>query len=60
MLPSATEICYALGLGQSLVGVTHECDFPPQAAYKTVMTRDLPISRGAGVRRSTATCRLPP
>ena len=39
LLPSATEICFALGLGQSLVGVTHECDFPPQAAYKTVMTR---------------------
>jgi iron complex transport system substrate-binding protein len=39
LLPSATEICFALGLGQSLVGVTHECDFPPQAAYKTVLTR---------------------
>ncbi|HVB14721.1 MAG TPA: cobalamin-binding protein [Candidatus Dormibacteraeota bacterium] len=41
LLPSSTEICFALGLGQSLVGVTHECDFPPQAAYKTVMTRNL-------------------
>jgi iron complex transport system substrate-binding protein len=41
LLPSATEICFSLGLGQSLVGVTHECDFPPQAAYKTVMTRNL-------------------
>lgn len=39
LLPSATEICFALGLGQSLVGVTHECDFPPQAVYKTVITR---------------------
>ncbi|MGC2296485.1 MAG: cobalamin-binding protein [Candidatus Dormiibacterota bacterium] len=47
LLPSATEICFALGLGQSLVGVTHECDFPPQAAYKTVMTRDLLDLKGA-------------
>ncbi|MGQ0793236.1 MAG: cobalamin-binding protein [Deltaproteobacteria bacterium] len=34
-LPSATEILYALGLGESLVGVTHECDFPPEAAAKS-------------------------
>lgn len=39
LLPSATEICFALGLGQSLVGVTHECDFPPQARYKPILTR---------------------
>lgn len=38
LLPSATEICFALGLDQSLVGVTHECDFPPQAAYKPMLT----------------------
>ena len=31
LLPSATEIVYALGLGDSLVGVTHECDYPPAA-----------------------------
>ncbi|MGA7087292.1 MAG: cobalamin-binding protein [Candidatus Dormiibacterota bacterium] len=49
LLPSATEICFALGLGQSLVGVTHECDFPPQAAYKTVMTRDLLDLKGAAL-----------
>jgi iron complex transport system substrate-binding protein len=47
LLPSSTEICFALGLGQSLVGVTHECDFPPQAAYKTVMTRNLLQLEGA-------------
>lgn len=38
LLPSATEICFALGLGPSLAGVTHECDFPPQAEYKPVLT----------------------
>jgi iron complex transport system substrate-binding protein len=47
LLPSSTEICFALGLDQSLVGVTHECDFPPQAAYKTVMTRNLLELEGA-------------
>jgi len=31
LLPSATEIIYALGLGDSMVGVTHECDYPPEA-----------------------------
>jgi iron complex transport system substrate-binding protein len=31
LLPSATEIVYALGLGQDLVGVTFECDEPPAA-----------------------------
>ena len=32
LLPSATEIVCLLGLGEDLVGVTHECDFPPQVA----------------------------
>lgn len=29
LLPSATEIVCALGLEENLVGITHECDFPP-------------------------------
>jgi iron complex transport system substrate-binding protein len=38
LLPSATEIVYALGLGQDLVGVTFECDEPATArAEKTVV-----------------------
>jgi iron complex transport system substrate-binding protein len=37
LLPSATEILYALGLGDSIAGVTHECDFPPEAAGKPVL-----------------------
>ena len=36
-LPSATEILYALGLGDSIAGVTFECDFPPAATGKTVV-----------------------
>jgi len=47
LLPSATEICFALGLGPSLVGITHECDFPPQAEYKPVLTQDELEHRGA-------------
>ncbi|MBV8365342.1 MAG: cobalamin-binding protein [Candidatus Eremiobacteraeota bacterium] len=38
LLPSATEIVYALGAGDELVGVTHECDYPPQARSKTALT----------------------
>jgi iron complex transport system substrate-binding protein len=41
LLPSATEICYSLGLGEQLVGVTHECDFPPEALSKPKLTRSM-------------------
>jgi ABC-type hemin transport system substrate-binding protein len=34
LLPSATEIVYALGLGDQLVGVTFECDEPPSAGRR--------------------------
>jgi iron complex transport system substrate-binding protein len=33
-LPSATEILYALGLGDCLAGVTYECDYPPEVREK--------------------------
>jgi iron complex transport system substrate-binding protein len=39
LLPSATEIVFALGHGNSLVGVTHECDFPADAAQIPKVTR---------------------
>jgi iron complex transport system substrate-binding protein len=41
LLPSSTEILYALGLDEQIVGVTHECDFPPQAAEKPHVTESL-------------------
>jgi iron complex transport system substrate-binding protein len=31
LVPSSTEMLFALGLGEQTVGVTHECDFPPAA-----------------------------
>ncbi len=37
LLPSATEILFALGLDREIVGVSHECDFPPQARSKPVV-----------------------
>jgi iron complex transport system substrate-binding protein len=39
LLPSATEIVYALGLGDQLYGVSHECDYPPEAASKPAVIR---------------------
>jgi len=37
LLPSATETLFALGLGQQVVGVSHECDYPAEARSKTVV-----------------------
>ncbi|HEY4491660.1 MAG TPA: hypothetical protein VI958_06635, partial [Acidobacteriota bacterium] len=39
LLPSATEILFALGLGDQVVGVTHECDYPPEVREKKILTR---------------------
>jgi iron complex transport system substrate-binding protein len=38
LVPAATEILFSLGLGDDVVGVTHECDWPPEAASRTVVT----------------------
>ena len=37
LLPSATEILFALGLDREIVGVSHECDFPARARAKRVV-----------------------
>jgi iron complex transport system substrate-binding protein len=50
LLPSATEIVYAIGLGDELVGVTHECDFPPAVASKPVVTRSVQDHEGRSSR----------
>ena len=40
-LPAATEMIYAFGLGDRLAGVTHECDYPPEAQRKQVVVRSI-------------------
>jgi iron complex transport system substrate-binding protein len=46
LLPSATEVVYALGLGDDLSGVTFECDFPAEARTRPVVSdTTLPTDR---------------
>jgi len=51
LLPSATEIVYALGLGDQLAGVSFECDYPPAArtvpvVSGTALPTDQPLAAG--------------
>ena len=41
LLPAATEICFALGLGNDVVGVSPECDYPPAARRLPALSRAL-------------------
>jgi iron complex transport system substrate-binding protein len=45
LVPSATEMLFALGLGSDLVAVTHECDYPAAACELPRVTRDV-LPRG--------------
>ena len=60
LVPHATELLFALGLGGDVVAVTHECDFPSEARRLPQITRDvLPAGLSAGeidaaVRERTA------
>jgi iron complex transport system substrate-binding protein len=38
LLPSATEILFALGAGDQVVGVTFECDYPPEARQRRIVS----------------------
>jgi iron complex transport system substrate-binding protein len=47
LVPSATETLFALGLGDEVVAVTHECDYPPAARELPHLTRTvLPVGIG--------------
>ena len=49
LVPSATEMLFALGLGESVVAVTHECDYPTEARSIPHLTRTvLPPDIAAG------------
>jgi iron complex transport system substrate-binding protein len=39
LLPSATELLFALGLGDQVIGVSHECDFPLEAKSRPVLIK---------------------
>lgn len=41
LVPAATEIVYLLGLGDSLIGISHECDFPKKVKNKKKVTSSL-------------------
>src|SRR5579875_2875881 len=41
LVPSATEMLFALGLGDDVVAVTHECDYPEAAHELPKITRDV-------------------
>jgi iron complex transport system substrate-binding protein len=41
LLSSATEILFALGLGDQVVAISHECDYPPEATKLPRATRSL-------------------
>jgi iron complex transport system substrate-binding protein len=58
LVPSATEMLFALGLGESVVAVTHECDYPPEVSGIPRLTRSvLPANLDAAAldRRVKAT-----
>src|SRR6476469_8060906 len=41
LLPSGAERLCAIGLGDAVVGITHECDYPPEVAGKPILTRSV-------------------
>ena len=56
LVPSATETLFALGLGDEVIAVTHECDWPPEVLDRPKITRDL-IEPGLSAREIDAAVR---
>jgi iron complex transport system substrate-binding protein len=55
LVPHATELLFALGVGEQVVGVTHECDYPPRAEQLERVTRDaLPACAPGGAGLTSA------
>jgi iron complex transport system substrate-binding protein len=38
LVPNGTEILFAIGAGDSVVGVSHECDYPEAARHRPILT----------------------
>ena len=58
LLPSATEILCALGLAERIVGVSHECDHPPEIVGRPVLTEPKLDPRGRSAEIDAAVRRL--
>ena len=58
LLPSATEILCALGMTDRIVGVSHECDFPPEIVGRPVLTEPKLDPRGSSAEIDAAVRRL--
>ncbi len=56
LVPSSTEMLFELGLGDEIVAVTHECDYPPVAAGLPHLTRSV-IAEGLSAREIDAAVR---
>ncbi|HWX74617.1 MAG TPA: cobalamin-binding protein, partial [Solirubrobacteraceae bacterium] len=56
LVPHATELLFELGLGEQVVAVTHECDYPAQARERARITRDV-LPAGLGAREIDAAVR---
>ena len=56
LVPHATELLFALGLGDQVVGVTHECDYPEEAQDRPQVTRDV-LEPGLGPAQIDAAVR---
>jgi iron complex transport system substrate-binding protein len=56
LVPSATEMLFALGLGEQVAAVTHECDYPSEARSKRHLTRSL-VPEGLSAGEIDATVR---
>ena len=46
LLPSATEVIASLGLGDELIGISHECDYPPSIRHLPIMVEPMIPSHG--------------
>ena len=56
LVPSATELLFALGLGDEVIAVTHECDYPLEALERPRVTRDV-LEPGLSARQIDAAVR---